>query len=613
MDVIEALRNPQIRKAVGVNFKKSLDPLNISESDKGLPGFMLTAINEGLYGLPGKNKFIKRKIDKYAKSNPYAALAGSVAGELGSGVLPGGLAVKGLARLGKLKKILKGTSVGSKALQGSIFGAGAAGTSSAAKGDKVSDVALNTLGGAGAGAVLGAGFNVGSKLLKGGGNAIANMIKSKKSVGRKIIKKVAQDMMSEMSSKDLKKMNDIITNPIKSKTLNLNTLLHRGSEANKSLTDALYMRSNKARELIEQTAKRFEQNQRPFLEEAISEVKPVGKGRSAKKYVEIITKLHSREAAPLYKKAYAGEKVGVPERIKNEPLFQKALKEEKSKLNKLDLKKPEFSDEKIHLLDLVKRNLQQNAAKSKANQLAHDENQLKSVQHALTAHLKDKSPAYKNAVETAEKYFKVAKAVEKGAAFRKSDVQDIKSTLKLLSQNPDNRELIGYKLGAIDSLQDEVNQSAAKFLSANQGKSLQNWETKRRLAALLNPEKNAQLSKKVDAAREAYENIGEYVKGSKTAKHLANEKLNEKGTAAVRAMKALMGNTRAIMGLTAKAINKIGQGNAEAKDKIMTKMLLRPKLLKHLGTKTKTPELFKKLFAGQNDVGMYIRDQSNEE
>jgi hypothetical protein len=83
---------------------------------------LLTAGNEASFGLLGKNKWIKKELEKYKNKHPFASGTSEVVGNLASGILPGGAGVKVLSKIGKLGKTLNAHGLKGILAKGAIYG-----------------------------------------------------------------------------------------------------------------------------------------------------------------------------------------------------------------------------------------------------------------------------------------------------------------------------------------------------------------------------------------------------------------------------------------------------------------------------------------------------------
>jgi hypothetical protein len=586
---LKGLSNPKVKELV----LSKLAERNYDFAGRGkkLLGAGATIADEALFGLPSKNSKIKGIIDEYEQENPNKHKVAKALGFVGSGVLPGMASVKVLSKVGKLGKLLKGGGLKQAVSTGAVYGGATSGAGSLAKGDDIDEVLAKTAGSAVAGGALGG-------LLGGTGRVLAAAAKKIKPISarqeaRQKIDQVGKALFNKMSSEDIKQIENIIRNPVKSKYINFNTLLHRGTEKSKAVADALYQLSPKARKLVESRKEQLIKGQMPHIEETIIKTSGAGKRPNTEEFVKIMTKRHSDVAAPLYEKAYKDGVVNIPERLKGDKQFQEALNKALASINDVDKNKVGFEKHSVRVLDKTKRKLDDVVEKYKKLGERSDERDAEMARKALVGALETHSPTYAKAKGTAQKYLKIENAANEGKSFKKKTLEETENLLK----NMTDHEKYAYKQGALEDLLNKIETRSKNVEFGQLGKDITNPQIKPLLNKILGDKKADQFINDINVNEKAVKNFKGFSDGSKTSHHESNKSL------VLNAVGALRGKTRSIINLIDRVGAKFSGKNLEQDAKTQMKLLLDPKrLLKYKDKQVMMPSKGKPAA-----VGMYMR------
>jgi hypothetical protein len=562
---LRGLLNPEIKKLVVLQMKKDRDDL----LGKGA-----TIADEMAFGFPSrKSQIVKEYIDKYKEENPHKALVAKGLGFLGSGIAPGAGGVKVLSLSNKLRRILKGGGIGQAILQGAVYGGAPAVIDAVGHGK--GDTAVGS--GVG-GAVLGAG--TGLALGKGGAiiKRLANAIRGKSKIAqsRELVNQMGKDLYNSLSPRDIKVAKAIRREPIESADLNLNTMLHRGTENTKAIIDGLYQKSPKAREIIARESKKLAKGQMPHIEETIIKTLGAGKRPNTEEFVGLMKK--QADVNPLYEKAYKDGIVNIAERLKGDQTFKKAWKKAVSEINDVDKGRVGHEPTSVRVLDKTKRNLDDEIRKFISKGEEEGKRDATIAKNMLIESLDSHSPAYTKARARSGKYLKIGEAAQKGKGFKHKTVEETEDILKNMTDN----EKYAYKLGTLESLLKQAEDRSTKSELGQYGKDITNPQVNRLLKKILGDKKTEKLSKSIEVTSDAIRTLGRIDRGSQTATHESNKRL------VLNVLGAIRGKTRSLINLADTVTGNIRGVNAERAAKTQMNMLLKPeRLLKYETKKVK--------------------------
>jgi hypothetical protein len=83
---------------------------------------LIKIIDEVGFNLPSKNDWIREELEKYQEKHPKKNTAAHVVGGLLSGIIPGGLGVKILSKVGKMGKVINAPGLKGILAKGAIYG-----------------------------------------------------------------------------------------------------------------------------------------------------------------------------------------------------------------------------------------------------------------------------------------------------------------------------------------------------------------------------------------------------------------------------------------------------------------------------------------------------------
>jgi hypothetical protein len=307
----------------------------------------------------------------------------------------------------------------------------------------------------------------------------------------------------------------------------------------------------------------------PHIEETIIKTSGAGKRPNSEEFVDIMTKRHAGEAAPLYEKAYKDGVVDIPDRLKGDKMFKDALKKAVDSINEVDKKSVGFEPYSVRILDKTKRNLDDTVAKFKKLGELSDERDAELARKMLVGKLEEHSPTYAKAKSTAQKYLKIKEAAKEGAAFKNKTMEETDKLLKNMSEH----ERYAHKQGALQHLLENVEKRAKNVEFGQLGKDITNPQIKPYLNKILGEKKADQFINDININEKAVKNFKEFTDGSKTSKHASNKSL------VLNAIGALQGKTRSVVNLIDKAGAKLSGRNVEKDAKTQMKFLLDPKRL----------------------------------
>jgi hypothetical protein len=569
-DHLAALKNPKIKTLI-------IERLNQEKGRaKTLAGSAATIGDEVLFNLPSKIKPVKEYLDSFEKKHPNKSTIAKGIGFIGGGIVPGAVSVKALGKIGKLGKILKGGGLKEAVSVGGVYGASNNALRNISSDNPLSSLGGATIEGALEGAALGG-------LFSGGGQAVKAVLSKMKPVtqrqeARKAIDEIATKLFSKMDKSDIKRMKDIVANPTESKFVNFNTLIHKGTPRTIAIADALYNMSPKSRKLIDFKKKELVKGQMPHIQETVIKVLGGGERPNPEKFAEIMKERYRGISRPLYEKAYKDGVIELPKRLEGDPDFLKALKKSESRINAVDKGKEGFEPTAIRTLDKTKRYLQDDVASLiNRGKLAEGRDAQIATQSLLKV-LKEKSPAYKKALETEEKHFKISAAGKAGRQFHKITEDKTNEILGKMSDH----EKYAFQHGALAHLLENAEARANRTEFGELSSEITNPSINPLLAQILGKAKNAKLERNMNMNKDAVQNFKELTSGSLTSKHEANKGI------LYNAYGALKGNPRSLASLTDKILNKIKGRNIDNEAKTQLKLLLDPKrLLKYENSKIK--------------------------
>jgi hypothetical protein len=554
--ITELLKNPEIRRRV-------------RQKVRDVQGTTLAAGNSMLSGLPSHNESFRQALKKYKKESPVTAqrakIAGKILGEAGTAFVPGGVAIKGLKTITKLRPILAGKGLGSHVLKGAIYGGASRGATSAI--NRSDETTANVGQGAIEGAVIGAGLGNAGRVAK----ALKHMIKpqSKFADARKVIENVGYDLARSMTKKDMMAAKKIVASPLNSKYLNLDTLLHRGNPHTDAIIDALYQKSPEVRGIIELQRKRLSAGQLPHIKEAIIKAGNLKGAPSTEKLVEAITRQQSKTAEPLYEKAFKQGKIVLPERSMKDPALTAAIKEVRAKLNKLDLGKKGYEDTSIRVLHDAKQNIDDQISALTIKGKRNASRKLSQLRNDLKEKLDEASPHYRKATELTKKYFDAADAAKAGLEFKTPTLEEM--TISVDKMSPMERH--AHKVGALETLSKEAEKIAQNTQLGQAGRKIDNAEILRKLEKIIGKDKAENLMKDVEITNEAARKLNTMTRGSETEKHVSNKGI------LLSALAASRGSARGIVNLGYRIAGKLQGKAGRHGNKTRINMLLNPKRL----------------------------------
>jgi vacuolar-type H+-ATPase subunit H len=410
---LKGLENPTIKEKVLSNI------LSRAEREKRVRekhlGFPATIIDEMAFNLPSKNMKFKELISKYSSDNKNTAKVAKALGFLGGGLLPGGLAVKGFSKVGKLGRVLKGGGLKQAMSQGALYGATGDTIRNMVKGEE--DLALKTLSSGLGGVSIGALTGIASPAVKGA----LGLLKGKSgrlAAAKEAVETSRRNLASKLTNRDFAHIKNITAKGTDSLAGGkLDTLLHNPTENSKAVADALYQLSPKARQIINTQKDQLGKNMESIMEEAFKKASGVGKTPNADKFVELIQKRGREQARPIYEEVYKSPIIELSERLEGSPQITKVIKKAMANRNKMDINKPDFQRTSPRILDEAKKNLDDLIQAQKAAGHNHEASILKEQRNELIDLIEKKAPKYKEARAVAEKYLKTGEAGEKGKKF----------------------------------------------------------------------------------------------------------------------------------------------------------------------------------------------------
>jgi hypothetical protein len=534
---------------------------------------LANAADSALFNLPSKIKPVKKFLDNFKNEHPTAATISSIAGDLAGSSVAGGAAVKGLSKVGKLEKVLNGSKWTNTAAKTAAFGLGTEAPELVTKGYDSQTIPAMLRAAAGGYALGGIGHGLG-KLIK----PIMKSLGIKNPLSKeKIREKVGQELYNELDQKSINKAREIINNPIESKNLNLNTLVHRSTEDSKSMADNLYQKSNRAREILEKKYKELAEGQMPFLREKIMETGGLNRLPDTKSFVDRKTRQIKKIVKPMYDKAY---EVGdldaqrkIPLRLRNDTRFEPAVEKAYSEMNLLDKQKPTYEKYSVRNLHDAKEYIGDDIGKFGASGDNKSKARVTETYNLFRDMLNEASPEYEKATGLAKKYFDIQKAAEGGLDFKNQSLEEIANKLKDFSQH----ERTAYKTAAVESLLKTAEKRSQNSTLAELGKDFTNAEIKRKLENIIGEENLNQLAKNIEVSNNAVNTLREITKGSGTAKHMSNQ------TFFRGILGSLKGQSKSITNLGIGAVEHIKEGKAKREAALKMRLLLNPKKLLEFG------------------------------
>jgi hypothetical protein len=567
------LNNPFMKKFVDALLNPVDDMKTRERSKKVLQG-VATAADSALFNLPSKIKPVKNFIDEFRNSNPKLSRTAEIVGDLAGSSIAGGAAVKGLSKVGKLKKVLSGNKWTNTAAKSAAYGLGTEAPELVTKGYDSQTIPAMLRAAAGGYALGGIGHGLGV-LIKPIAKSMG--IRNPFRKPEKIRDKVGQELYNELDQKTINKAREIISNPIESKNLNLNTLVHRSTEDSKAMADNLYQKSSRAREILEKKYKELAEGQMPFLREKIMETGGLNRLPDTKSFVDRKTRQIKKIVKPMYDKSF---EVGdldaqrkIPLRLRNDTRFEPAVEKAYSEMNLLDKQKPTYEKYSVRNLHDAKEYIGDDIGKFGASGDNKAKARVTETYNLFRDMLNAASPEYEKATGIAKKYFDIQKAAEGGLDFKNQGIEEIAKKLKDFSQH----ERTAYKTAAVESLLKTAEKRSQNSQLAELGKDFTNAEIKRKLENIIGEENLNQLAKNIEVSNNAVNTLREITKGSGTAKHMSNQ------TFFRGILGSLKGQSKSITNLGIGAVEHIKEGKAKREAALKMRLLLNPKKLLEFG------------------------------
>jgi hypothetical protein len=566
------------------------------EAANTLFGLGAHGVNSALFNMPSKNKTVKNFLEEFKNAHPAASKIGEIGGETASWFLPGNLvkgALKGVKGVKTIPKVLNFLDKGKlkNVIANDLFHTAAyAPIKAAGEGESLGKTALRnalerfTFSGLEAG--LKPAFSLLGKALR----------RNKITKGRNAVAEIAERLRGKLGAEEAAKIEKIIANPTKSAHIDYNNLLLNPTEKTKAIADAAYLKSPKARKIIETQSKILKENQMPQIKEFVSEISH-GRTPNSEEFLKRIKGHADVKAKPLYEEAYKAptiENNATLEYIKGDPKFVEAQKEAMKSFNINDIGQTGYAENDIRVLHKTKKKLDQAESRlRKVEGKAEDAREVSIPRKKLNEILKEASPEYAQANKLEHEAFKVKDAIAEGKEATKKGylVEDLKSKLK----NMNARERAGVRQSYLEELLNNAETRAGAYEAPNISSQFTNSQTRKKLETLINKDSVDKMLRNIGTHERAHKTLSEITKGSATAKHLANEGAGgiDIGTM-YTAARAAGGSTRAQVRLLTKLQNALTRGKTTKNAASEVKLLLNPKMLKNI-KKPKETKLIKNI------------------
>jgi hypothetical protein len=563
------IKNPFMKKFVDALLKPVDDMKTRERSNKVLQG-VATAVDSALFNLPSKIKPVKNFIDEFKDSNPKLSRTAEIAGDIGGSLVAGGAAVKALTKVDKLKKILQGGKWYNTAAKAGVYNVAGEvphqifnDTHPDAPEEKAADIVRAGLGG---------------MALGGLGHGAAFLIKpAVKSMGIKnpfrkpmqIRNEVGRELYDTFDKKTINHIKHIVDNPIESKNLNLNTLLHRGDESVQAMIDKLHQKSPSVREMIKKESAKLAEGQMPHIRESIIKNSGLYNRPDVTTYVKNSKRKIDSVTESLYDKAKKIGKIEVPEFLKNDPRFIPAVENAYKEMNLLQKGKSGYEKHSVRNLHRAKNFIGDDVSKfrnwgDKTKESLHQQ-----TYNMLKDTLNKASPDYEKATNIYKKYFDIRNAAKKGLDFKDQNIEEIINDLGKMS----GRERHAYKTGAVQSLLEKAESRSQNSKLTELGKDFTNAEIKRKLDKIIGESKLDKIVRDIEASNAAVKNIRDITGGSGTSKHESNKQFFSGIFAALR------GSPKGVINTLAGAGEHVKEKKAFNEAALKMRLLLNPKKL----------------------------------
>jgi hypothetical protein len=549
--------------------------LQHEEAERGYAPHLGTAAavaaDSALFNAPSKIKPVKKFIEQEKKDAPELSQMASIFGDLAGSTVAGGAAVKGLSKVGKLKKILEGAKAGNTIARTAAYGLGTEVPEKIFHNnpkhhimDDVGDVVRAGLGGA----LFGGLGHAAGFFLKPVAKSLG--IKNPARSGKQIRDEIGSELFHSLDKRTVNHAKNIIENPIESKHLNLNNLLHRGNEESLAKIDSLYQENPRVRQILKREMKNLSEGQMPHIRDSIIENGGLFSRPDVKTYVKNSKKKISDVTKNLYDKANeVGEIKNLPERLELDPRFKSAVDKAYKNIHPLDVKKPTYEKHSMRNLHVAKDYIHDDIEKFARSGDNRDKMFATEVYNDLKNTLNKNSKDYEKATGIYKKYFDIRDAAEKGLDFKNQNIDEIMRKLTTMG----GREKHAYKTGAIQSLLEKAEARSQNSKLAELGKDFTNPEIKRKLENILGEEKINSIIKDIEASNEAVRNISGISQGSKTATHMSNKNLFRNTFGAAK------GSVKGIINLIFGAGDKIKEDKSAREAALKMRLYLNPKRL----------------------------------
>jgi hypothetical protein len=563
----EEIKKPFIKKMIDGLLRH--EELEREIHGKTMPKVLATAADSALYNLPSKNQSVKKYVDDFRNESPHVSQLASLFGDIVGSTAVGGAAVKGLSKIGKLKKILSGTKWTNTAARSAAYNAASevADKTTHKTHQPVSEDVRNILtSGIGGYALGGLGHGLGL-LIKPVVKTVAKV--NPMTTGKQIKDDVGRELFQKLDKRTINHARHIVNNPIESKSLNLNTLLHRGNEETIGMIDDLYQRNPKVRTMIARETKKLTEGQMPHIRESIIR----NSGLHSRPDVDTFVKNSKRKinavTDSLYDKANKVGEIDVPERLKNAPRFKPAVDQAYKEMNLLDKGKPTYEEHSLRNLHVAKDYLHDDVKKFGASGDNRQKKFAEKTYHDLRDVLNEASPDYKKATSIYKKYFDIQRAAESGRDFKAQNIDEMIKNLEKMG----GREKHAYKTGAVQSLLEKAEARSQNAKLAELGKDFTNSEIKRKLEKIIGEESLSNIVKDIDASNAAVKNFGGISQGSDTAKHMSNKAIFS------NILNSLKGSSKGVINLIFGAAQHVKDDKAKREALLKMHLFMNPKKL----------------------------------
>jgi hypothetical protein len=356
--------------------------------------------------------------------------------------------------------------------------------------------------------MFGAAAHGGGKLLGKGVKLLA--YKDPVRSGKQLRDQIGTDLFNKLKKTDIAAAKEILADPIKSSHLNLNTLLHRGTEETKGIIDGLYQTSLKVRAIVKRKLKELSEGQMPHIRESIINSGGLKRRPDVNAYVERKARQIKKIVNPLYEKANEVGDIVVPEKLAGDQRFKSAVEKAYKHMNLLDRNKPSYEKHSVRNLHDAKEFIGDDIGKFARSGDNKEKMFASKTYDMLRDTLSEASPVYKKATELSKKYFDIQKAAKGGLEFKDQNLEEIVNKLKTMGK----QEQHAYKTGAIQSLLEKAEARAHDVELAKLGKDFTNPEIQRKFEKIIGEGKLQEIVKDIEISNNAVKNISEIVRGS---------------------------------------------------------------------------------------------------